>query len=82
MLSVLHYVLLQKYVTNFCTFTVYKCSCNLHDQSRAIEDITISPCGRLAAAVDSFGRVLLVDTQRMLITKMWKGNLNYFDVCM
>ncbi|XP_065904739.1 rab3 GTPase-activating protein non-catalytic subunit-like isoform X3 [Dysidea avara] len=48
-------------------------SCNLHDQSRAVEDITISPCGRLAAAVDSFGRVLLVDTQRMLITKMWKG---------
>ena len=60
-------------VTNF--IHVY-CSCNLHDQSRAVEDITISPCGRLAAAVDSFGRVLLVDTQRMLITKMWKGNLN------
>ena len=62
-----------------CFFTRV-CSCNLHDQSRAVEDITISPCGRLAAAVDSFGRVLLVDTQRMVITKMWKGKLRYATI--
>ena len=49
------------------------CSCNIDDQNRAVDDVVISPCGRLATAVDSFGRILLVDTQRMLITKMWKG---------
>ena len=53
------------------TYVYY--SCNLDDQSRAVDDVVISPCGRLATAVDSFGRILLVDTQRMLITKMWKG---------
>lgn len=46
------------------------------DQRRRSRCLALSPTGRLAAVTDTLGRVLLVDTSRMLIIRMWKGYRN------
>ncbi|KAG3165026.1 hypothetical protein PI124_g4824 [Phytophthora idaei] len=46
------------------------------DERRRCRVLVLSPTGRLAAVSDTFGRILLVDTSRMLVIRMWKGYRN------
>ncbi|TYZ65785.1 hypothetical protein PybrP1_010228, partial [[Pythium] brassicae (nom. inval.)] len=46
------------------------------DARRRSRCLALSPTGRLAAVTDTLGRVLLVDTSRMLVIRMWKGYRN------
>uniref|UniRef100_UPI00358E2FD6 rab3 GTPase-activating protein non-catalytic subunit-like n=1 Tax=Myxine glutinosa TaxID=7769 RepID=UPI00358E2FD6 len=45
----------------------------LPDSRRCGESITLSPCNTLAAITDEFGRVTILDLQRGLAVRMWKG---------
>ncbi|GFO27488.1 Rab3 GTPase-activating protein non-catalytic subunit [Plakobranchus ocellatus] len=45
----------------------------LPDRRRAGDVIILSPCNNYAATTDSFGRVILVDVQRGMAVRMWKG---------
>ncbi|XP_061394474.1 rab3 GTPase-activating protein non-catalytic subunit [Musca vetustissima] len=47
--------------------------CQFFDEKRDGNTIVIAPNGRLAAVIDSLDRVLLVDTQRSEIIRVWKG---------
>lgn len=47
---------------------------SIPDNRRSISSIAISPLGNLAALVDSFGRVILLDCESITIRRMWKGN--------
>ena len=47
--------------------------CNLPDARRTVVSVSVSPLGDLAALVDGFGRVLLLDCQTFTIRRMWKG---------
>ena len=56
-------------------------STNVPDGRRTVSSITVSPLGNLAAAVDCFGRVLLLECESLVIRRMWKGGLlNIFQV--
>ena len=44
-----------------------------HDLPRTINFCTIDPEGRLAAAADTLGRILLIDVTTKQIIRMWKG---------
>ena len=44
----------------------------LKDQPRKGEKLTLSPSGTLAAVTDSLGRVLLLDTQALVVVLLWK----------
>lgn len=46
------------------------------DTRRRSRCLALSPTGRLAAVTDTLGRVLLIDTARMLVIRMWKGYRN------
>ena len=46
---------------------------NISDAPRRIASVCLSPGGVLAVATDNFGRVLLLDTRRKVISRMWKG---------
>lgn len=35
----------------------------------------LSPCNNYAATTDSFGRVILIDVQRGMAVRMWKGGI-------
>lgn len=48
-------------------------SSSVLDDRRTAYSLAVSPLGNLAAATDCFGRVLLVDTRQLLVTRMWKG---------
>ena len=48
-------------------------STNIPDGRRSILSLSVSPLGNLAAAVDGFGRVLLLDCETLVIRRMWKG---------
>jgi hypothetical protein len=45
----------------------------MSDPQRTIQSIILDPTGRLAAATDAFGRVLLIDTVDNIVVRMWKG---------
>lgn len=45
----------------------------LNDQQRQMLSIVLDPTGRVAAATDQFGRVLLIDTFEGVVVRMWKG---------
>ncbi|XP_078431767.1 rab3 GTPase-activating protein non-catalytic subunit [Wolffia australiana] len=45
----------------------------LKDHPRKGEKITLSPRGTLAAIADSLGRILLLDTQALVVVRLWKG---------
>ncbi|XP_075152474.1 rab3 GTPase activating protein isoform X2 [Haematobia irritans] len=47
--------------------------CKFYDAKRDGNTIAIAPNGRLAAIIDNLDRVLLVDTQRCEILRVWKG---------
>jgi hypothetical protein len=53
--------------------TRLKQSLSMIDESRCIEAITVDPSGRLAAASDRFGRVLLFDLVSCACVRIWKG---------
>ncbi|KAH9309088.1 hypothetical protein KI387_036999, partial [Taxus chinensis] len=42
------------------------------------ERLALSPSGTLAAITDSLGRILLLDTQALVVVRLWKG---YRDAC-
>lgn len=44
----------------------------LKDQPRKGEKLTLSPSGTLAAIADSLGRILLLDTQALVVVRLWK----------
>ncbi|CAH0484311.1 unnamed protein product [Peronospora farinosa] len=46
------------------------------DERRRCKALVLSPTGRLAAVSDTLGRILLVDTARMMVIRMWKGYRN------
>ncbi|XP_077252218.1 rab3 GTPase-activating protein non-catalytic subunit [Tasmannia lanceolata] len=50
----------------------------LKDHPRKGQKLTLSPSGSLAAVTDSLGRVLLLDTQALVVVRLWKG---YRDAC-
>ena len=43
------------------------------DKRRTADSIVLSPCYNYIATTDSFGRVTLVDVQRGVAVRMWKG---------
>jgi len=45
----------------------------INDSPRQISSITVDPDGKLAATVDTLGRVLLVDLPTKQVVRMWKG---------
>lgn len=45
----------------------------LKDHPRKGERLTLSPSGTLAAITDSLGRILLLDTQALVVVRLWKG---------
>ncbi|KAK7104713.1 rab3 GTPase-activating protein non-catalytic subunit-like [Littorina saxatilis] len=45
----------------------------LPDKRRSGDSIVLSPCNNYVATTDSFGRVILVDMQRGIAVRMWKG---------
>ncbi|CAI9088809.1 OLC1v1023246C1 [Oldenlandia corymbosa var. corymbosa] len=45
----------------------------LKDHPRKGEKLTLSPSGTLAAITDSLGRILLLDTQALIVVRLWKG---------
>ncbi|MQL87638.1 hypothetical protein Taro_020188 [Colocasia esculenta] len=45
----------------------------LKDHPRKGEKLTLSPSGSLAAITDSLGRILLLDTQALVVVRLWKG---------
>ncbi|XP_050220472.1 uncharacterized protein LOC126670705 [Mercurialis annua] len=45
----------------------------LKDYPRKGEKLTLSPSGTLAAITDSLGRILLLDTQALVVVRLWKG---------
>ncbi|XP_059221140.1 rab3 GTPase-activating protein non-catalytic subunit isoform X1 [Stomoxys calcitrans] len=47
--------------------------CRFFDAKRDGNTISIAPNGRLAVVIDNLDRVLLVDTQRCEIIRVWKG---------
>jgi len=51
----------------------YQPKTSLRDEGRIIHTIEISPCGGFAAAVDSKGRVLVIDCSRFSVKRMLKG---------
>ncbi|KAL4204561.1 hypothetical protein AMTRI_Chr01g110480 [Amborella trichopoda] len=50
----------------------------LKDHPRKGEKLTLSPGGSLAVITDSLGRILLLDTQALVVIRLWKG---YRDAC-
>lgn len=53
--------------------TLMRTKSRMFDGSRNGFNITLSPGGHLAAVTDSLDRVLLIDTQRAVILRVWKG---------
>jgi len=45
----------------------------LPDKRRDAKSLVLSPDSRLAATTDSFGRVILLDVERGIAVRMWKG---------
>jgi len=45
---------------------------SLIDHPRKGEKLTLSPSGTLAAITDSLGRILLLDTQALVVVRLWK----------
>lgn len=45
---------------------------SLKDYPRKGEKLTLSPSGTLAAITDSLGRILLLDTQALVVVRLWK----------
>ncbi|XP_076441806.1 rab3 GTPase-activating protein non-catalytic subunit-like [Babylonia areolata] len=45
----------------------------LPDLRRSGDSIVLSPCNNYIATTDSFGRVILIDVQKGLAVRMWKG---------
>ncbi|RZC57691.1 hypothetical protein C5167_004993 [Papaver somniferum] len=60
---------------SFARASVLTC---LKDHPRKGEKLTLSPSGSLAAITDSLGRILLLDTQALVVVRIWKG---YRDAC-
>ncbi|KZV29702.1 rab3 GTPase-activating protein non-catalytic subunit [Dorcoceras hygrometricum] len=58
-------------------FTASPLTC-LKDHPRKGEKLTLSPSGTLAAVTDSLGRILLLDTQALVVVRLWKG---YREAC-
>ncbi len=58
---------------NNCTCILDLPSTNIPDDRRSVNTVVVSPLGNLAALVDCFGRVLLLDSQELVIRRMWKG---------
>lgn len=44
----------------------------LKDHPRKGEQLTLAPSGTLAAITDSLGRILLLDTQALVVVRLWK----------
>ena len=56
----------------------------LPDQRREGMCVSLSPNNTYAATTDSFGRVTLIDMDRGIAVRMWKGIaiVNYYILCL
>ena len=52
----------------------------LKDHPRKGEKLTLSPRGTLAAITDSLGRILLLDTQALVVVRLWKVSLKFLKL--
>lgn len=52
----------------------------LKDHPRKGEKLTLSPSGTLAAITDSLGRILLLDTQALIVVRLWKVCSQYIPL--
>lgn len=50
------------------------------DKRRTGLSLSLAPGRRLAAVTDDFGRVTLIDVQRGVALRMWKGNVTYMYI--
>lgn len=46
---------------------------SIPDSRRSVLSVVVSPLGNLAALVDGFGRIFLLDCESFTVRKMWKG---------
>jgi len=47
---------------------------SIRDQPRTVVSISLDPlCSHYAVSCDTLGRILLIDTEQLLICRMWKG---------
>lgn len=51
---------------------------SIPDMRRTGLSVSVAPGKRLAAVTDDFGRVTLVDVQRGVAVRMWKGRFCFF----
>lgn len=65
-------------VTGFI-FAAIPLTC-LKDNPRKGEKLTLSPSGTLAAITDSLGRILLMDTQALVVVRLWKVCLAHLQI--
>ena len=63
------FLLANRLATCFVTASPLTC---LKDHPRKGEKLTLSPSGTLAAITDSLGRILLLDTQALVVVRLWK----------
>lgn len=54
---------------------LYLCICRhgLPDKTRQGDSIYLSPNNNYAATTDSFGRVIMIDVDKGIAIRMWKG---------
>ena len=52
------------------------------DKRRHGDVIVLCPDNKLAATTDSFGRIILLDLERGIATRMWKGAISIFNIKM
>lgn len=64
LLSLLFFLILSVLVTRY----------GLPDQRRTGDSLSLSPSCKYAAFTDGFGRVTLVDVERGIAIRMWKGS--------
>jgi len=59
------------WLLNSCFNAASPLTC-IKDHPRKGEKLTLSPSGTLAAITDSLGRILLLDTQALVVVRLWK----------
>ena len=52
----------------------------LPDHRREGISVSLSPNNKYAATTDSFGRVMLIDVDRGIAVRMWKGRRDFYYI--
>jgi hypothetical protein len=70
--------IVEESVKNIFILLIFHLRCGLTDLRRLGESIIISPNNTLAATTDSFARVTLIDVNKGIATRMFKGSCCFF----